>query len=340
MKMNDNKIYVSVIIPVYNAKKYLTYSLPAMRRSDYPNFEVIVVDDNSADGSSEFAEKYADIVLKMETKVAPAQARNKGASASKGEILFFIDSDVQIAPDSISRVVKAMKEDRNIAAVFGSYDDNPFYKNFFSQYKNLLHHFVHQRANPQAQTFWAGCGAIRREIFLKEDGFPEKYSSASIEDVELGYKLTEKGHEIRLLKGLQVTHLKKWNFVTLLKSDIVYRAIPWTRLACEKGLPLDLNFKLLDRISGIISCLLFINLVLMWHWNPLVLLSVTFAGVLFYLNRNLYKFFLKKRGILFTIRAILFHWFYFLYSSVTFAVFSVYFSLRNVFARNSKSGRT
>jgi glycosyltransferase involved in cell wall biosynthesis len=331
--MNNRQIFVSVITPVFNSKEFLSISLPAIRKSDYPYFEFIVVDDNSTDGSGEFAKQYADSVIRMKNKVAPGKARNKGVQVSKGEILIFVDADVLVMPDSISSVVKLMKDNPQLQAVFGSYDDSPYFKNFFSQYKNLHHHFVHQNANPQSHTFWAGFGAIRREAFLSAGGFPEKYSTASIEDIELGYKLTESGKKIRLAKELQVKHLKKWDFISLLKSDIIHRALPWTRLAYERGLPRDLNFRFSDRISGLIACLLPLSLILMWWEFWFAFLFLVFAGMLICLNIKLYKFFFQKKGIWFMGRAVCFHWFYLVYSSVTYLVFSLYLLLKNIFHR-------
>jgi len=321
--MNKNELFISVIIPTYNCKNYLVYSLPAIRKSDFPSFELIIVDNHSTDGSRELAEKYADTVLELDEKWSPGRARNRGAQASRGSILFFIDADVQVGQDTISLAVKTLEENPATAAVFGSYDEEPFFHNFFSQYKNLLHHFIHQNADIEARTFWSGCGAIKKEIFFEMDGFPENYLFPSIEDVELGYKLSENGKKIRLLKELQVTHLKKWDFFSLLKSDILCRAIPWTKLAFKKGLPYDLNFKLSHRISGIIVFMLFLCFILMWRYSFLLLPTIGLAGILFYLNRDLYRFFWEKRGIKFTVPAIFLHWLYFLYSSVTFGLFFV-----------------
>jgi hypothetical protein len=62
----------------------------------------------------------------------------------------------------------------DLAAVFGLYDAAPAALRVISQYRNLLHHFVHQNGNPQASTFSAGCGAIRRSVFEQIGGFDEK----------------------------------------------------------------------------------------------------------------------------------------------------------------------
>ena len=95
------------------------------------------------------------------------ELRNLCAQIAQGDLLFFFDADVIIPPDALRQIVVAFQHDPNLTAVFGSYDDMPFESNFLSQYKNLLHHYVHQTANEEASTFWTGCGAIRREIFFK-----------------------------------------------------------------------------------------------------------------------------------------------------------------------------
>ena len=80
-----------------------------------------------------------------------------------------------------------------------------------SQYRNLLHHFVHQEGNPEASTFWAGCGAVRRAAFDAVAGYDEaRFRRPSIEDIELGYRLRRAGYRIRLDRDLQCTHLKRW----------------------------------------------------------------------------------------------------------------------------------
>lgn len=329
--MNDFCPLVSIIVPAYNAREYLMLSLPAIKRSDYKNFELIVVDDNSSDGSGELAEKYADNVIRTAKRLAPGKARNIGASAAKGDILLFIDADVQVLPETVSLAVKSMVENRGIGAVFGSYDEEPYEKNFFSQYKNLFHHYVHQMSGDEVSTFWAGCGAIWRELFLRVGGFPEKYSTPAIEDVELGYKLSENNEKIRLVKELQVKHLKKWDLKGFLKADIFYRAVPWTKLAFKKGLPLDLNFKLSDRISGVLATVFFINFIFVFQFPSLLICSLILAIVLLYLNRGLYRFFFNKRGASFTIASVFFHWLYYFYSAAVFAGLTSFMYLREIF---------
>src|SRR5262249_21341174 len=147
-------------------------------------------------------------------------------------------------PDTIGRAVQAFQADPGLDALFGSYDRTPREPNLISRYKNLYHHFIHQTGSEKATTFWTGCGAIRRSVFLETGGFDTSYGRPCIEDIELGARLCRAGRRIRLAKDVQATHLKKWTLWGVVKSDVCDRAIPWTRLLLrERTLPNDLNLR-------------------------------------------------------------------------------------------------
>src|SRR3972149_10896193 len=172
-KMPSNSIYISIIIPVYNTPHDLLECLSALRASSYPNSEIIVVDDASTDDTHLIATRTGVRVLRLTENSGPAPARNHGARHAKGNILIFVDADVVVSPGVISRMVKVFEEHPDVAAVFGSYDVSPRAVGLVSQYSNLLHHFVHQNCDPEASTFWAGFGAIRRSVFEEIGGFDE-----------------------------------------------------------------------------------------------------------------------------------------------------------------------
>ena len=76
----------------------------------------------------------------------------------------------------------------------------------------------------------------------------------SVEDIELGMRLTRAGGRIRLVKSLEVTHLKQWTFRSLVHTDVVRRAIPWSRLLlAEPRLPDDLNLRWKSRVAAALS---------------------------------------------------------------------------------------
>jgi len=221
----------------------------------------------------------------------------------------------------MSQIIAAFEHAPDLAAVFGSYDDEPLEANFLSQYKNLFHHYVHQAAKEEASTFWGACGAIRREAFMAVGGFDESYHRPSIEDIDLGYRLKRAGYRIRLLKDLQVKHLKHWGVLSLLEADFFCRALPWTALILREGRFIDdLNLRMSSRISVICGYLLLFTL-LGAVWVPWLLVPAAFfVMLLVVLNWGLYRFFRDKRGMGFALKAIPWHWFYFFYSDLAFCI--------------------
>jgi len=310
---------VSIVMPVHNAEKHLAAALRSIHASTYPLFELIVVDDASTDQSVQIAESHGSLVLRRRSQAGPAAARNEGAAKARGDILLFLDSDIVVKPDTIEKVVGVM-QDSQVAAVFGSYDDNPAEVDFLSQYRNLFHHFVHQNASSEAVTFWAGCGAIRRDIFLALGGFDaKKYSEPAVEDIELGYRVHRQGHRIRLDKSIQVKHLKKWTFYSILRTDIFCRALPWARLMLEqREITRDLNLKSSDRLSaGVVALVTAASPLLALEFR-LAYLQALLLVILLLLNHPLYRFFLTKRGVTFAALSLPMHYLYYLYSGLSF----------------------
>lgn len=319
--MSSNKKTVSVIIPVHNGGKKFHRCLSAIFECVPGPDEVIVVADGDSDGSWRAAEDFNTKILKSPLHQGPAKARNLGAERAEGDILFFVDADVSLAKDAIKLVIEAFEGDRILAAVIGSYDDEPLETNFLSQYKNLFHHYIHQTSDIEASTFWGACGAVRREVFSKIGGFNDIFRHPSIEDIELGYRLKKAGFRIRLLKDLRCRHLKHWGIFSLIRTDILYRAIPWAGLILKQGMfPNDLNLKTSSRLSVIILYLLIFSLLSSLFIPWLLITVLPLIILLVFLNRDLYLFFNEKRGTLFMLKAMPWHWFYLFYSGLAFSI--------------------
>ncbi len=313
-------IAVSIIVPVYNSPRELHECLLALKASSPPQAEIIVVDDASTDETPSVAARMGVRVLRLPRNSGPAAARNAGARHARGDILFFVDADVVVAPGAVSRVVKVLEEHPEVAAVFGSYDASPRARGVVSQYRNLLHHFVHQNGHPWASTFWAGCGAIRRSVFEAVGGFDEKrFPRSSIEDIELGYRLRQAGHRILLDKALQGTHLKRWTLWSVIRTDITARALPWSRLILEsRNAPDDLNLQWGQRLSGALVLLACLLLLLGLFRVELLALSAAALLLVIVLNRRLYLFFFRRRGLLFAAACLPLHFLYYLYSGFSY----------------------
>ena len=318
----NNQPFISVIVPVYNGGKFLHQCLDALFASEYPAFEVIVVDDGSTDDSAQISKEKGATVLTMPRQSGPGAARNHGAEKGQSDILLFVDADVVVKRDTLAKVAADFQQHADFAALFGSYDDEPREKNFLSQYKNLCHHFVHQQSSSEAFTFWAGLGAVKRKEFLSVGGFDEKqFPIPSIEDIELGARFRRAGHRILLDKELQATHLKRWELWSWLRTDIFCRAIPWSRLLLtSKQLVNDLNLKTSDRVSAMLVGLS-VGLLPFTLLNIYLLFVILFfLFVILLLNHKLFRFFFQRKGILFAALAFPCQLLYYFYSGTTFVL--------------------
>jgi hypothetical protein len=201
-----------------------------------------------------------------------------------------------------------------VDAVFGSYDDRPARVGLVSEFRNLLHHYVHQHGNADAATFWAGFGAVRRAAFEQVGGFSPAPQWRGIEDIELGYRLRRGGHRILLDKDALATHLKRWTLVSMVQTDACRRALPWTRLMLETGVrPRDLNLSWAQRASlaFVAAAIGLLGLALALRSGPLLAAAATAALPVLALNRDLYAFLARRRGLAFAVGCVPLHFLYF-----------------------------
>ena len=325
---------ISVIIPFHNASAYLEPCLLALGSSEHGNCELILVNDGSTDSSAEIARRHAQQFLTFPSPHGPAYARNRGAEIASGSILFFIDADVLCHPDTLSKLAESFAADPDLAAVIGSYDDTPAAANFLSRYKNLTHHYVHQNASRDASTFWTGCGAIRRDVFLKLGGFDESYRKPSIEDIELGCRMRAQRYRIALRKDLVVTHAKRWTLRSLLRSDILDRALPWTILQLRyRRIVNDLNLSWTQRSAALLTFLAVLFAAAGFRYPVLLAGAGAAFLVVATLNRSQYRFYYKHGGAWFCLCSVAMHWFYYLYSMAAFGAGCVQFLGGRKYAR-------
>lgn len=320
---------ISVIVPVHNGSADLEECLEALQPWRKAGCELIVVDDYSTDPVREAATRNGARYFRTPKREGPAGARNLGVSHATGEILVFVDADVVVSPSALRVIREEFDRQPELAALFGSYDDEPRCTDFFSTFKNLLHYHVHQSSKPEAVTFWSGCGAIRRQAFEAVGGYNAlRYPMASVEDIELGHRLVQDGCEVRLVKHLRAKHLKRWTLRSLVRTDIFQRAIPWAQLILRTGyLPRDLNLTWPSRVSAALVAVTvalasaFIAILLgliKWPLPEVAAALVLALFTLLLLNSALYRLLWRKRGVKFATGAVLAHWAYLFYSGAAF----------------------
>ena len=310
----------TVVLPVLNGLPHLRCSLPplvALIGEDVQ--EILVVDDGCTDGSDLYARALGARVLTTTGRTGPAAARNLGVGRVDTDLVFFVDADVVLHRDAVRRARERL-EDPSLVAVFGSYDDRPPDPGFFSRWKNLQHHFMHTRAPGDAGTFWTGCGAVRREAFLAIGGFDVvQFPEPSIEDIELGYRLREAGGRIALDPHIRATHLKHWSLPELVRTDVLRRALPWSRLLLSRDQARDeLNVAAGERVRAGLAGV--IGLGALGALNPLTTFVAAPAtalalGLAVLVNARLLAVFLQRHGLLFASGGALFLQVYYLYAT-------------------------
>jgi hypothetical protein len=304
-------IALSVIVPVLNGAAMLRLCLGSLVASDLPRsrWELIVVDDASADDSAVVAGSYADRVLALQGKPwGPAHARNRGAEVACGRSLLFVDADVRPHSDALRLINELFEQQPDLGAVFGAYDAAPPARGLISQYRNLLHHYVHTREGGDAETFWAGLGAVRAEVFRKAGGFDaQRYPRPQIEDVELGNRIRAFGYRIILRPDIQGTHLKQWTLRGMIVTDVRDRGIPWMRLLRQRpALSGTLNLRPAEKGYTALAALASVSLLAaLLSLNPSWLVAAVVGfGIILGGNVPLLAWFARERGWWFALRII------------------------------------
>jgi hypothetical protein len=265
---------LTAIVPATDRPATLERCTEAIRSAKDPPQELIVVDAPPGAG--------------------PAQARNAGAREATGEILVFIDADVVVRGDAFTRIRAAFEADGDLSALFGSYDDAPESRALVSTFRNLLHHYVHQSSAGPASTFWAGLGAVRSESFLAAGGFDERFRVPSVEDIDLGMRMTAAGERIQLDPQLQGKHLKAWTIGEMVRTDFARRGVPWIRLVIrDRGLAsgVELNLGWQHRLSALACLLGLAGLILRRPWAAAGM-AIALVGI----NLPFYRL-LGRRGV-------------------------------------------
>jgi cellulose synthase/poly-beta-1,6-N-acetylglucosamine synthase-like glycosyltransferase len=232
-----------------------------------PPFEVIVVCDGCTDGTAELARRQGARVMEYPLRRGAAYARNVGAAAAQGNIFLFIDADCIAHSAVLSSTLEAMSAGERV--IFGSYTRETRAAGFLTRFKNLQHHFTHQNGADYQTTFWSGCGAVTREAFEAIGGFDVNLQAC--EDIEFGSEAHRLGYRVRLIRGMQVEHLKQYTLAGLVRSDLFQRAIPWTRLIYSGRTGMGaLNTNARGRVSVAATGVMLLALGASFVWPPAI----------------------------------------------------------------------
>lgn len=179
---------VSVIIPLFNKEAYVADSLKSVFCQSYSNFEILIVNDGSTDGSLAKVEQFRDrrITVINKNNEGVSIARNVGAAHSRGEVLAFLDADDLWFRDHLFHIVAAAKKFPEAGAVCNSFCRKAVEsEDSFAVTYSLVVDYIYQAARGR-KIMWTSAAAMRKEIFEEVRGFPPNESHG--EDLALWVK--------------------------------------------------------------------------------------------------------------------------------------------------------
>ncbi|MFD9544126.1 glycosyltransferase family 2 protein [Streptomyces sp. NPDC060022] len=182
---------VSVIIPNYNYAPTLAACIEAAQGQTYPAIEVIVADDCSTDDSVAIARRLGVTVLESPVNRGVSTVRNLGAESARGEVLFFVDSDVALAPDAVAKAVEVLLADDNLGAVCGMYQaESLFPDSVVKKYRAIQQYVWFNEVDGLIPGLHSALFAIRTAVFREIGPFNDQLRWT--EEQDYGFRLNER----------------------------------------------------------------------------------------------------------------------------------------------------
>ena len=300
---------ISVIVPNHNGEKTIGHCLKAVYGSSYNSFEIIVVDDCSADRSLSIIAQHPCRLLRLPEHGGASKARNTGAINSNGDVLFFIDADCLVQPDTLSIVAAAYQQTGPDVVIGGTYTLMPFDQRFFSLFQSVFIHCAETKDLQKPDYIATHAMVISADLFKTIGGFDEHFMPI-LEDVEFSHRLKEKGYRLRMDATILVQHIFNFNLLKSLKNGFK-KSKYWTRYSiANKDLLSDSGTASQGLKFNVISCFLSLLLLLGAFAFGVVSLAVPMLLLLaanLLLNRSLIQAFYRTKGLGFTVLAVLYY---------------------------------
>lgn len=210
---------ISVVIPLYNKESSIAQSLKSVLSQEYDDYEVVIVDDGSTDGSVDVVEAINDprIRLIKQENGGPSKARNTGVKNAKGEWILFLDADDELEPDALeyfANLIRKFSDFKFFCAPF--YDSIGGHKSLSFQYidgivKDPFYEFCIRRVMPRTGSF-----ICSRELCLAE---PFNDSIRRYEDFEWLFRIYKRTNIYSASKPVLTTNVD-FNAASHARSDI------------------------------------------------------------------------------------------------------------------------
>lgn len=232
------KPYLSIIIPYHNSSETIGKLLASIFSSKgAPGFEVIVVDDGSAE---KFDVKSLKLklgkqrnlirVINLRSNLGPAAARNRGAALARGKFLVFLDSDVELFPDTLHNLAQIYLDDPDVVALTGVWVREQRTRDFFPNFKALRDwsYWTNERdVGSYYFLFSTRIASIKKTVFRRLGGFDESYHAALVEDIELTYRIARR-YAIIFAPNVRVRH--EFEGFWPVAKKYFRRSYHWTKL--------------------------------------------------------------------------------------------------------------
>lgn len=257
-----NLPFVSVIVPAYNCRSSIEKCVESLKALDYPNYEILIMDDGSRDGTGEYLDTVDGIRVMHLENGGPGRARNIGLEHARGEYVAFTDADCVVDRNWLRALVQRFRKDE-VVGVGGDQqspaDETRFGKhvNDFLKAVGFVAAYVKRRGSSYRRVAHnPTCNvAYKKEVVKKIGGFNEALWPG--EDVELDHLLARKGHRFLYTPDAVVYHYRPRTLGAF--SRMMFR-YGWAQayLVRKYGL-----FRLV-------------------HWEPLVVLAILIGLVIWF----------------------------------------------------------
>ncbi|MGB9716429.1 MAG: glycosyltransferase [Thermodesulfovibrionales bacterium] len=216
---------ISIIIPTFNSSKELTKCLESLKNQTFnnKNYEVIIIDDGSNDDTKDVVAEYPVKYIYQKNR-GPAAARNNGVTHAQGNIVLFTDADCEPQPNWIEEMIKPFN-DPQVIGVKGAYKSKQ--KELIARFVQIEYEHKYERMKKFKyidfiDTYSAG---YRKDVFMKYNGFDERYPRASVEDQEFSFRLSQDGHKMVFNPDAVVFHKHSASLMGYLKKK--YKIAFW-----------------------------------------------------------------------------------------------------------------
>lgn len=224
---------ISVVIPVRNGARALDACLQAACAAALPDNEVVVVDDGSTDESAAIAARHPCRLVRPDSGRGASAARNAGAAAARGEIIFFTDADCILGPHTLPRAAATLEAAGPRTVVGGTYDTRPYDPGFFSAFQAVFVNYNETRCPGEPDYVATHAMAMRTTDFLTSGGFDEHFLPI-LEDVDFCHRLRRNGYRLRMDPQVLVRHSFGFNFAGSLRNA-ARKVRFWTRYSVRNS---------------------------------------------------------------------------------------------------------